>query len=69
MLAGKCPKCEQVLSAVSIADITGNVNFQETWKCIAYSCPSCQTILSVQIDPIAIKTSLVAQIEALRKQK
>ena len=32
------------------------------WKCIAFCCPHCNSILSVQIDPIAIKTDIVNEL-------
>jgi hypothetical protein len=33
------------------------------WRALAYTCPSCDAVLSVQIDPIAIKTDTVKAIK------
>ncbi|NEU80686.1 hypothetical protein [Nostoc sp. UIC 10630] len=55
MVAGKCSKCDTFISYVNIGTITGKVNGKDTWNCISYSCPSCNTILNIQIDPVALK--------------
>lgn len=63
----KCPKCERAiftarLSAISIPSGT------TTWVGVAYSCPSCDVVLSVGIDPIALKTDIVDEVlSGLRK--
>ena len=59
---GKCPKCEKTLSSVNIEDVKVNVGFKPAWKGISYLCPFCNSILSVQIDPIALKTDIVNEI-------
>jgi hypothetical protein len=56
---GKCPKCEKLLSTVNCSGIDVKVALGTTWKGISHICPFCNTILSVQIDPIAIKTDIV----------
>jgi uncharacterized protein with PIN domain len=63
MNSGKCPKCEKVLTSVIIEKMNISVNLQPKWLGVSYVCPHCRTILSVGIDPIALKTDLV---QALR---
>ena len=64
---GKCPKCEKVVTSVRIEDVNVAVGFQPKWQGIAYCCPSCNTMLSVQIDPVALKTDIInGVIEELR---
>lgn len=63
MNSGKCPKCEKVLTSVIIEKMNISVNLQPMWLGVSYVCPHCRTILSVGIDPIALKTDLV---QALR---
>jgi hypothetical protein len=64
----KCPKCEKVITGVTTEDITMNVTFQPQWKGFTYSCPSCRTILGVEINPLAVKEDIVnALFERLRK--
>ncbi len=64
---GKCPKCEQIISHVNCDDVEVRVAFGTTWKGVSYNCPHCQTVLSVQIDPIAVKTDIINRLfEKLR---
>lgn len=65
---GKCPKCEKILSYVSIDGIDAK-NSRASWKAISYNCPYCNTMLSVAIDPVALKTDTVNEIlKALGKR-
>jgi len=58
----KCPKCEKIITSVTIDDVNGCVLSMPTWKTISYQCPYCNTVLGVQIDPVAIKTDIVNEI-------
>ena len=60
--SGKCPKCEKVVSHVSIEDMPIYLGFQEKWKGVSYLCQHCKTILGVGIDPIALKTDIVQEL-------
>ena len=55
---GKCPKCEKPVSSVKAEAISAVVGL-ENWKAVSYCCPWCDTVLSVQIDPVAIKTDIL----------
>jgi uncharacterized protein with PIN domain len=58
--SGKCPKCGKVISSVKFEEVAGSVGIGGTeWKCISCCCKSCNTVISVQIDPIAIKTDIL----------
>jgi len=58
--SGKCPKCEKRITRVKIDSILGSVGIgQPDWKIASYSCPSCNSVLSVQIDPLAIKADIL----------
>ena len=64
---GNCPKCEKSLTSVTIEDVKVVVSLQHKWNGISYLCPYCRTILSVGIDPIALKSDTVAEVvKALR---
>lgn len=40
----------------------------EGWRCDSYCCPYCNTILGVQIDPVALKTDTINELfAALRR--
>lgn len=68
-MAGKCPKCEKLVPHVVFHGIDARESFgPNNWKAISYCCPSCQTVLGVQIDPIALKTEVVKDLaKILRK--
>ncbi|MBU8902310.1 MAG: hypothetical protein KOO69_06190 [Victivallales bacterium] len=64
---GKCPKCETKISNVKLENISVSAGFgRETWRGISYLCKSCNTVLSVQIDPISISSEI---LEAIAKKK
>ena len=64
---GKCPKCEKTMTSVAIEDVDVVVGLQSKWRGITYLCPHCKTVLSVGIDPVALKTDTIAGVvKALR---
>lgn len=65
---GKCPKCEKLLTNVKVVATSVNTEGSKVWKGAAFICPFCYTILSVGIDPHALKTETVAEvIDAIRR--
>ena len=67
MLAtGKCPSCGNVARRVNVDNIEFRTNDigGPVWNGVSYKCPSCNTILSVSIDPAALKTVIVKEILA-----
>jgi uncharacterized protein with PIN domain len=58
---GKCPNCNAVITNVRHEHVTvGQSLFgQKEWHGISYVCPSCSTVLSVQIDPVALYNDTV----------
>ncbi len=64
---GTCPKCDEPVASVWIEDCDIR-SAGGTWRGIRYLCPSCRCVLSVSIDPVALKTEIVDEILAeLRK--
>ena len=61
-ISGKCPKCDQFMNHVNLEYIDVNVALKSQWKGVSYLCPYCSCILSVGIDPIAIKADIVGEI-------
>lgn len=57
----KCPHCKNTLSSVRLSnpEVKGTAR---SYKGVAYSCPSCDAVLSVGIDPLAIKTDAVKEL-------
>lgn len=69
MNTGKCPSCEKVINSIRIEQVDGQIHFRSTWRCISYCCPSCDAVLSVQIDPVSLKAEVIAGVvEGLRGQ-
>ncbi len=66
-MKGKCPKCEKPVASAAISDVPARAFMGRTeWKAISFNCPHCQTILGMQIDPIAIKTDLINELKGRR---
>ena len=60
---GKCPKCEKIISKVKYENISASSGIGGTeWNAISYCCQSCNTVLSVQIDPVALNTDLLKEL-------
>lgn len=59
---GKCPKCEKLIISLNAGGVDVKVPLGKTWKGISYNCPYCHTMISAQIDPIAIKADIVAEL-------
>ncbi len=59
---GKCPKCEKLVSNVKIEELRVDVGYLPAWKGVSYVCPWCNAIMSIQIDPVALKTDIVNEV-------
>lgn len=57
----KCPKCEQSLTQIRVEDVALNAG-RKSWNGVSYCCPHCHTVLSVELDPIALKADIVKQV-------
>jgi len=62
MSLGKCPKCEGWVSYAVGEGVEIRVPAGKTWKGISYLCPNCRTVISVQIDPIAIRADIINSV-------
>lgn len=58
-----CPHCDSNVTRLNIQEMTSSVFMGIEWVTLAYVCPSCQKIISAQIDPIAIKADTVSEIK------
>ncbi len=65
----KCPKCETNVDRTVMHQLDAYSD-GHPWNAVAYLCPSCGCVLGVQLDPLALKSDLVAEIlKALGKGK
>jgi hypothetical protein len=60
-VAGKCPKCENVVTHVRGDGVTANFS-GKSFNATTYSCPMCFTVLGCEIDPIAIRFDIVKMV-------
>ena len=58
---GKCPGCAKGITSVNLEPISVRGG-PLMWEAVAYLCPECHTILSVGMDPVALKTETVNEI-------
>lgn len=61
MATGKCPKCEKTALTIVAEAVTVTIDMR-SWNGVNYLCPNCRTILSVGIDPVALKTDTVRDV-------
>lgn len=56
----KCPHCQSNIGlGVNIGEVKASVPFSsQAYVCVSYSCRSCNAVLSIQMDPIALNTDL-----------
>lgn len=71
-MRGQCPHCKQRLSTVRLENVdvvtSPLVGSGGPYVGVTYVCPHCDSILNVQIDPVALKTDTVSELMArLRK--
>jgi len=65
---GKCPKCEQILQHVDVEAIEIHKDLKRAFHGASFLCPHCHSILSVELDPIAL-TADMAKTMAERLKK
>jgi hypothetical protein len=64
---GICPKCENRITSARAEAIDIKDGMTTKWKGVSFSCPSCHVVLSVELDPFAMKSDLVSGVvKALR---
>lgn len=66
---GKCPKCGMMVNRVNDEEIQVCVGLTPKWRGVSFVCTSCNSVLGVGIDPVALKTDLVNEVvERLRQR-
>jgi uncharacterized protein with PIN domain len=61
-MSGKCPKCDTRLTKVKAEPIKLEGS-SRSLKGVYYACPSCSSILSVEVDPFALVDEIVKQLK------
>lgn len=60
--SGKCPHCQRVLGYVKAEAIEIRASTKDKYKGISYSCPSCHSVLSVSMDPLALNQNILNRL-------
>jgi hypothetical protein len=58
----KCPSCSNAITSPAMKGFTAGVPLGQKWNCIAFCCPTCQAVLSAQIDPVALKSDIISGV-------
>lgn len=60
----RCPYCNTYILTISIKKIPATDEWWTKWSWVVYTCSNfnCNAILSVWIDPIAIKSDIVSEV-------
>ncbi len=59
---GKCPECKASVMRVN-AQAIDIVDGTRSLKGVTYNCTKCSTVLSVDIDPLALKAAIVTEVK------
>jgi uncharacterized protein with PIN domain len=62
-----CPKCDKPLLMLNAQTLKTQVEFGHKLDSLAYTCPSCHSVLSVGTDPLSLKADIVSEL--LRRLK
>jgi hypothetical protein len=69
MASGECPKCARTIDRVVFEEINAEQRPRgNAWIALSVLCPSCRAVLGVQIDPIALKADVLAEVSAVSRQ-
>jgi len=58
-MIGKCPGCGNSVTRLDCNTVDLTIGVQ-SWHAVTYNCPTCHTVLGCQIDPIALRSDIVA---------
>lgn len=61
-----CPKCDSSITYTNLKGLDTKERFGgRAWKAVAHCCPRCDAVLSVEIDPIAVKSDILDGVKKL----
>ena len=58
-MVGKCPRCGSDVRRLQVHELDANVIGTGDWKSVTYNCPTCQTILGCQVNPVLLREDIV----------
>jgi formate dehydrogenase maturation protein FdhE len=63
-----CPHCAKPIGSIKMVPMQGYSTNMTQWNCVAYTCPNCDTAISVDVDLTAVRHDIIAAIEAKQKR-
>ena len=69
MNRGTCPKCGKIIEHTGLENVLLGKPNEPQYKGVSYLCPSCNTVLSVEMDPHAIIEETKNRLLAALKTK
>jgi hypothetical protein len=68
---GKCPKCEQVMTHAIVENFSAKTAIigGSEYHAVSYQCPSCSTIISIELDPMTMKHDIAAEVVSMLKRQ
>lgn len=62
-----CPHCTKAITTIRIRPLTGTAPNSTSWKCLAFCCPQCSAIISVDIDMTSVRQELMDKMDSLKR--
>ncbi len=59
---GKCPYCKKQIAYVKAQDVDIKYDVMVQWRGYSYQCPSCQSIIGIQMNPHILNEELEGDI-------
>jgi endogenous inhibitor of DNA gyrase (YacG/DUF329 family) len=66
-MVGKCPYCGKNVMSLRIHRLDASEPLGVSWYAVTYNCPSCNSILGCEKDPIAVENDIADEV--IRKIK
>lgn len=63
---GHCPHCNELVTNVHVSELDAHVSFEKKFAAVAYVCPSCQKVLAVGADPVALAETIAGKLRDQR---
>jgi transposase-like protein len=61
-MSAKCPRCKKSVTELKGYELSATFGGGKKWKAAAYICPSCNSILGCQINPVALNRDLINEL-------
>jgi hypothetical protein len=70
MANAKCPKCGKAIAKLMIESIAATLDGKDkTIPAVVFSCGSCRSVLSMQVDPVSVTTDTVRRLTTAVKRQ